>query len=74
MLDKQVCRQCRVGVNEALAPYWTECDETRWKEGIVWCLALLNTYREVVYTSNPPPPECPYALEHGVAQGLERAE
>lgn len=66
MLSKEACKDCyQKTFDDKFVRYndrvlWGEKEERDWKSGFLVCFKNLG----LVITDEPPPPGCPYALEH----------
>jgi hypothetical protein len=61
-MDKSICQRCfkeRLRIQS-----WNDCDEARWKQGKVFCVAKSETVK-----NKQVPDGCKYALEHVVSEG-----
>lgn len=66
MVSLAICRRCwEVVAGMTLGP-----DEHYLGEGAVPCPAQLIGEAWGAKLSSPPPPHCPYKLEHGVAEAM----
>ena len=69
MLNKEVCKKCYV----ALDWYWADSEERDWNtESEVFCYACADGefVRSFINIHDPPPENCGYAFEHGVAGAM----
>jgi len=62
MLNKECCQKCWNSTYFS----WTEFDEIRWKERMVYCPPKYRDKRKSVYgnITDRPPIKCPFILEH----------
>jgi len=63
-LSKPICKRC---MEETATNGWMPQDESRWREGEVWCAATLRANRTKLRCKEPPE-WCPYAAEQVLSQ------
>jgi len=69
MLIKEICIQCweENGSEEKIADPGNEGDDERWDMGSLLCVVQMSR-NALLKTCCPPPKECPFYLEHKLAE------
>jgi hypothetical protein len=68
VLSKSICKKC-ASRHDKIAGWRETTDEVLWASGVVMCPSKFNTEAMVRRTiSDPPVAECPYKLEHAIAE------